>query len=253
MSTLEIDPVEDGIENPAAAAIFYGISMMLDMKGLSDELVDELKEKGYTPGAKALRSYIQKAASAIESGHDREHPPPGYVGAKVWVSDNADFRLFARVFSALPIANILLGYEKEHDAKHFDEKFIRGISPPTESNAQATIATEEDDKVAMKTIRLQNAYALLQASIYAKAPFLADPNSVSQQLGTWKPGDDVSFTYRHNRRNGKVKAVSGSLLTVDFKEANGDTNTVNVGIADATRVEDETTDSSWMEAEARAR
>ena len=217
---------------PAAAAIFCGIRLFLDMKGLSDHSIDQLSKCGVSVGPKALRKYIQMAASSIESYTVRADPPPGMKLSLLWTTDNADFHLFSRVLSVIPIGNLLLGYEATTDVNRLETHFTKGLKPPSDENADQVVPTKIDDEVAKKTIQLQNIRALMEAAVFAEEPFLVASGSTFLKDADWHVGDNVSFRFRHSIWEGIIAHVEDKIVTVTYEEKNGDQAEAKINLSD---------------------
>lgn len=115
------------LSGPASAALFHGIHLMLDMRGTSDRLLDRLAAEGVCRPAHVIRMWIQKLADAIDPINARKPPKSGESYVIGWTADNADYHLFHRCVSVVPVGNILLGIETEDDTSHFNCNYMKGL------------------------------------------------------------------------------------------------------------------------------
>lgn len=88
---------------PATAAIFHGLGLILEVKGVSDEMLLKLSKTGIAVTADLLRNVMTRAAAEISSVPTGDHCPSGCVPVKLEITDNADFRMFSTVVSVIPI------------------------------------------------------------------------------------------------------------------------------------------------------
>jgi len=225
------------------------MNLLLDMKGISDDVLHDLSEGGVTSSAKVLRQFTREAAAAINSKEVRGPYPPGKVPCLAHTGDNADFRLYARVLSAIPMGNLLLGYKNAEEVKHLNANYVAGLEPPTEELAREILPTAKDDEVAKRTIMCQNAFALIVAASHAEDAFLNERKPAVNAGSLWSVGDLVSFNHRHVKRTGKVLSVNGNDLRVSYREANGDESIASVTLKDIILEEEEEEDSPRQQRE----
>jgi len=160
------------------------------------------------------------ASAAIDATNVRELPPHGMAPALLAVIDNADFHLLGSVLSVIPVGDILLGYEKVHDIKHFDEHFLPELPLPTVEMAAQIVPTEEDDAEAIVAMRYQNLLALLNA-IHLNVNSQNVMEWPEENALEWSMDDMVLFHHRHVKQVGKITEIDGDQLRVYYREENG--------------------------------
>ena len=75
------------------------------------------------------------AATAINSIDARAKHPEGKISFVLNTADNADFHLFCKALSVIPVSTIMLGHADEEDSKHLDREYIKGLPLPSQKNA----------------------------------------------------------------------------------------------------------------------
>jgi len=201
---------ETQLAGPGSAAVIHGIKLILDEKGVNDELLGELAKEGISAPAALLRKFLKEAAAAIDKIDVRAPPPEGKVWSTLAVLDNADFHLLGAVRSVVPYGDILIGYEDKEEARIFDEKFIAGLPLPSDEMASRAIPTAEDDAEARETILHQNMLALLNAVHLMNTSLSDEGRSIPlENASEWNVGDDVMFRHRHEERTGVIRNING--------------------------------------------
>ena len=205
------------VSGPAFALLAHGIRLMIDMRGTSDRLLDRLAEEGICRPARVLRVWIQKLAKAVDPVNPRSPPLPGQSHVLCWTFDNADYHLFHRVVSVIPVGNVLLGIESEDETNYLNANFMKGpLGKISEVAAEDLIATEEEDKIAQDVIDTQNALAILTAAVDYNLISTTSASNRSARVARPVEGSDVSFTYRSEIFKGKVKSAEGKNVTMKF-------------------------------------
>eukprot|EP00581_Thalassiosira_minuscula_P027105 CAMPEP_0184433086 /NCGR_PEP_ID=MMETSP0738-20130409/377509_1 /TAXON_ID=385413 /ORGANISM="Thalassiosira miniscula, Strain CCMP1093" /LENGTH=106 /DNA_ID=CAMNT_0026798641 /DNA_START=68 /DNA_END=384 /DNA_ORIENTATION=+ len=100
----------------------------------------------------------------IDPLNSRSPPACGLSHVLRWTGDNADYHIFHRCVSVVPVGNVLLGLESEDDTNYLNNNYIRGLANISEVEAEDLAATKEDDKIAQEVIDNQNIVALLTAA-----------------------------------------------------------------------------------------
>ena len=118
---------------------------MIDMRGTSDQLLNQLAREGVCRPDMVIRVWIQKLAEAIDPLNCRSPPPDGSSHVLAWTADNADYHLFQKCVSVIPVANILLGIESQADTVHLNENYIKGLGKLSELEPEELNATEKKD------------------------------------------------------------------------------------------------------------
>lgn len=220
---------ETQVSGPGSGGYTNGLRLILDEKGVNDKLLGELARGGVAAPAGLLRSFLRKAAAAIDEVDVRKDPPHGLVEVLCAVLDNADFHVNGSVLSVVPFGDILIGYETKEEARHFDKNFIQGLPLPTDEMAARVAPTAEDDEEAKKTIRNQNVLALMNALNLTNSSLSTDGSSCPlDNASEWSVGDTVLFRHRHSERTGVVRRIDGDTLEVHYRESNGDGAVVSV-------------------------
>eukprot|EP00984_Skeletonema_dohrnii_P018359 scaffold8555_cov159-Skeletonema_dohrnii-CCMP3373.AAC.3 len=207
------------VSGPSSALLLHGIQLMIDMRGTSEMLLNKLSEDGVCRPAKVIRLWIQKLADSIEPLTTRA-TTPGKLHVLCNTADNADFHLFGTCKSVVPGGTILLGLESEENTKHFNKEYMQGLGKLSDVQAEQLLATKEEDSFAQEVIRNQNVAAILTAALeFNNLPLRS---AQSRSGATTKPsiGDNVSFTFRSERRQGRVDSISGKNANVTFTDGN---------------------------------
>jgi len=201
---------------PAFELISNGIRLMIDMRGTSDKLLDNMSERGFTRPASVLRYWIQKLAEAIDPINPRSPPPSDKSHVICWAFDNADFHLFQRVVSVVPVGNILLGIESSENTTYFNQNYMRGLGRVSQVNAEDLAATQKDDEFAQDVIDSQNILAILTAATGYKWICAQSLSSHPESLPRSAVGSKITFEYRSEEREGTVKSSTKSHVMVEF-------------------------------------
>ena len=82
------------LNGPASEAIINGIAMIMDMKGISDNLLNSFDKKGFTISANRARDIITEATTNINSSNVRELNKDDYKPILLHTGDNADMAKF---------------------------------------------------------------------------------------------------------------------------------------------------------------
>lgn len=208
------------ITGPSFALLSHGIQLMIDTRGTSDRLLDQLAYEGLTRPAKTLRTWIQKLADAIDPIDARSPPPQGKCHVLAWTADNADFHLFQRCVSIVPVGNILVGIQSEEDDTYFNQHYMKGLGQLSAIDAEHLLPTKAEDKYAQEVIDTQNIVALINAAIDHKwiKDWSASDRSKSRSIPS--VNSIVSFKYRSQKHEGTVTESSKKEVKVKFLDGN---------------------------------
>lgn len=225
------------VSGPGATAIWHGLSLLLDGKGVNEKLLARFATEGISANANRLRDCLVAASSIIDTLDVRLPPPPGFMYHSIVSADNADTHVFASVISCIPIGDMVGGLETVEDAEHFDEHYISGLPLPSEEMAKMVLPTEADDEVAKKTILHQNILALINAmQLAVQHPLDSSDLCVVDNASEWSEGDMVGFKHRHMERVGTIIKVDGDDLRISYRESNGDDAVVIIPSREASAV-----------------
>lgn len=204
------------ISGPAFALLSHGIRLLIDMRGVSDRLLDKLADEGICRPARVLRYWIQQLASAIDPINPRCPPPEGMCHVLCNIADNADFHIFERCVSVVPIGNLLMGIESEEDNTYFKKHYMKGLGKVSEIKVEDLEPTKEEDDFAQGVLDNQNILALLTVALDNEWMAGSSSSNDSQSMQRPTIGSKVSFTYRSEKRVGTVKATSSKDATIEF-------------------------------------
>ena len=249
------------MDGPALLSLYHGISLILDMKGTSEPVLEKLGEAGFTRSPDVLREYLHKIASGIDPDSVRCAPPKGMAPIVAWTADNADYHLFSRCLSLIPVGNLLLGYESEDDTKHFNENYIKGLKDVADIDVSMLAVTKGEDDCAQFDMDVQSIVHILTVYLDFYKEYLnlgKGPKKSTDHSAQLVENASVEFKYRNEMRQGTLLSFSGKKATIQYTEPNGDTNTCEVPTATVAPVTDaapttgSSRDSDGIESEATA-
>ena len=215
------------LTGPAYVLLSHGINMMIDMRGTSDPLLKKLAREGICRPPQVLRYWIQKIAEAIKPLETRSTVGSGQSHVIAWTADNADYHLFHRCVSVVPVGNILLGLEAKADTAHFNQNYMRGLGRIENVVAEDIEASSEDDRIAQNAIDSQNVLAILTAFADYGQPYLNPGNGPNIHVVNLRDqvsvGSEVAFTYRSKEWKGTVASISRTHADISFVDGNRQT------------------------------
>ena len=126
------------VSGPASALLLHGIRLMIDMCGTSDSLLNRLAEEGIARPSHVIRHWMHILSDCVDPLNCRSPPlSEEEVHISCWTGNNADFHIFHRCVSVVPIANILLECESREDANHFNNHFMSGLRKLSDVNRRS--------------------------------------------------------------------------------------------------------------------